>query len=99
DSHPCLISYVQRDPSGTVRDRVGKHGSMKLTGSAGERSAYDFRPSHLPILLRMRSRAALHRRPVRTLVPRRQISTAWRSPKKWSVMTVLRILKPPPRVV
>src|SRR5262249_11008673 len=32
----CLTSKAQRPPSGTVRDGVGRHGSMKPIGRAGE---------------------------------------------------------------
>src|SRR5262249_2646514 len=33
----CLISKAHRGPSGTVRDGVGRQGSMKPVGRAGER--------------------------------------------------------------
>jgi UDP-glucose 4-epimerase len=44
----CLTSNAQRAPSGTVRDGVGRQGSMKPAGNAGEGKRDNIRATYRP---------------------------------------------------
>src|SRR5262249_20125935 len=43
----CLISKAQRAPSGTTRASVGRHGSMKPAGRAGEGECTRVQPANI----------------------------------------------------